>query len=131
MDAEVMERQFILRNEFVRKNVIAYLEKLDIKTAIEVLVRPFIEKRSLDQNARLWKLHTLAAEFTGHSPEEMHEFALMRYFGTKEISIGQLVRLIPLKRSSQRNKKEFRDFMESTESWYIQEFGVYLDQQAA
>ena len=125
------ERQFILRNEFVRKNVIAYLEKLDIKTAIEVLVRPFIEKRSLDQNARLWKLHELAAEHTGHSAEEMHEFSLMRYFGMKEISIGQLVRLIPLKRSSQRNKKEFRDFMESTESWYIQEFGVYLDQQAA
>ena len=125
------ERQFILRNEFVRKNVIAYLEKLDIKTAIEVLVRPFIEKRSLDQNARLWKLHELAAEHTGHAAEEMHEFSLMRYFGTKEISIGQLVRLIPLKRSSQRNKKEFRDFMESTEAWYISDFGVYLDQQAA
>ena len=130
------ERQFILRNEFVRKNVIAYLEKLDIKTAIEVLVRPFIEKRSLDQNARLWKLHELAAEHTGHSAEEMHEFSLMRYFGTKEIHIGelgtgQLVQMVPLKRSSQRNKKEFRDFMESTESWYISEFGVYLDQQAA
>ena len=125
------ERQFILRNEFVRKNVIAYLEKLDIKTAIEVLVRPFIEKRSLDQNARLWKLHELAAEHTGHSAEEMHEFALMRYFGMKEISIGQLVRLIPLKRSSQRNKKEFRDFMESTEAFYISEFGVFLDQEAA
>jgi hypothetical protein len=127
----VKERQFILRNDVVRKNVIAYLEKLDIQTAIEVIVRPFIEKRSLDANARLWKLHSLAAEFTGHSPEEMHEFALMRYFGTKEITVGQLVRMIPLERSSMQNKKKFRDFMESTESWYIQDFGVYLDQKAA
>jgi hypothetical protein len=61
----------------------------------------------------------------------MHEFALMRYFGTREISVGKLTQQVPLKRSSQKNRKEFRDFMESTEAWYIQEFGVYLDQREA
>ena len=38
-----------------------------------------------------------------------------------------MTRLIPLKRSSQRNRKEFGEFMEATEAWYITEFGVWLD----
>jgi hypothetical protein len=127
----MIERQFILRNDSIRGNMISFLRKIDLSPILEVIVRPYIEKRTLEQNARLWKLHSLASEHTGHSAEEMHEFALMRYFGTREISVGKLTQQVPLKRSSQKNRKEFRDFMESTEAWYIQEFGVYLDQREA
>jgi hypothetical protein len=35
-----------------------------------------------------------------------------------------------LKRSSQRNKKEFAEFMEKVEAFYISELGVYLEQAA-
>lgn len=126
------ERQFILRNDFIRTNLIAFLTKLDIATTWEVIVRPFIEKRTLDQNARLWKLHALAAEYTGNSADDMHEEALCRYFGYREQQMPTgWTKRIPLKRSSQRDKKEFGKFMESTEAWYIQDFGVYLDQREA
>lgn len=127
----MIERRFVLHSEFIRKNVLAFLAKISIEKPVEVLVRPYYEKRSLEQNARLWALHSLAAQHTGHSAEEMHEFALMRHFGTKEIGVGELVRAVPLKRSSMRNRKEFAEFMESTEAWYIGEFGIYLDQRAA
>lgn len=123
------ERRFILRNEFVRTNVLAFIAKLPFD--MEIIIRPWVEKRSSTANARLWALHQAAANHTGHSAEEMHEFALMRHFGTKEIKVGGLTRQVPLKRSSQRNKKEFGEFMESTEAWYIQDFGVWLDQEAA
>lgn len=123
------QRSFIVRNDFVRNGVLAFIAKMPFDW--EVICRPFVEKRSLEQNARLWMLHSKAASETGHSAEEMHEFALMRHFGTKEISVGGLTRLVPLKRSSARNRKEFTEFMESTEAWYIAELGVYLDQQAA
>lgn len=122
----MIERRFVIGSEAVRRNVSAFIGKLPFEKPVEVIVRDFVEKRSLEQNARLWALHARAAEFTGHSSEEMHEFALMRHFGTKEISVGGMVRLVPLKRSSARNRKEFGEFMESTESWYMQEFGVYL-----
>lgn len=123
------EKRFILRNDFVRKNVLAFVEKLPFD--MEIIIRPWVEKRSSVANARLWALHQAAAAHTGHSSEEMHEFALMRHFGTKEIKVGAMVMRVPLQRSSQRNKKEFAEFMESTEAWYIQDFGVWLDQQAA
>jgi hypothetical protein len=38
-----------------------------------------------------------------------------------------LTKRIPKQRSSGQNKKHFREFMESTEAWYIQDFGVFLD----
>lgn len=132
------ERRFILRNSFVLTNVLAFIGKLsNFNEPHEVIVRPFIEKRGVNANARLWALHTLAAEATGYSPEEMHEHALARHYGYTEKQVvdpftGEVVKKrIPLQRSSAQNRKKFAEFMEATEAWYIQEFGVFLDQRDA
>ena len=99
----------------------------------QAVVGELHEQRSLPQNARLWKLHTLAAEVTGYSAEEMHELALCRHFGFTEVARSNLlskgvmeIKRVPLKRSSTREKKEFTEFMESTEAWYGTEFGCWL-----
>lgn len=129
------ERRFVIRSDWVRTNVRAWLDKVPLDT--EVIFRPFVEKRSHVANARLWALHTKAAEVTGYSPEEMHEHALCRHFGFTEREVrdpftGEIqTKRTPNKRSSQRDKREFGQFMEATEAWYIQDFGVWLDQEAA
>lgn len=125
------ERRFVLDTEQHREFAARFIAKVDVAKPIEVIVREFVAQRTSNQNARLWALHGLAAQHTGHAPDEMHEFALMRHFGTKEVSAGGITRLVPLKRSSTRNKAEFARFMEATEAWYIDEFGVWLDQQRA
>lgn len=132
------ERRFILRNAFVLTNVLAFIGKLtNFNEPHEVIVRPHVEKRGILANARLWALHTLAAGVTGYTPEEMHEFALCKHYGYTEKNVvdpftGEVVtKRIPLQRSSCQNRKKFGEFMEATESWYIQEFGVFLDQQDA
>lgn len=128
----MIERQFILRNEAIRGSVLSFLQKLDIAQAIEVIVRPFIEKRSIEQNARLWKLHELAGEFVGCSADDMHEDMLCKFYGYTEVKMPSgYMKRTPLKRSSTRNKKEFRAFMERVETFYISELGVYLDQREA
>lgn len=101
-----------------------FLAKQDLP--LDVTVAPYIPKRTQKANRRLWALHTLAAGVTGYSPEDMHEFALCRHFGFSEQKIGDIVRRVPLQRSSQRNKKVFGEFMEATESWYACDFGVWL-----
>lgn len=125
-------RQFILRTPEIRDHVAAFIGKLGFETLAEVIVRPFIDKRTLEQNARLWKLHTLAGDFVGCSPEDMHEDMLSMFYGyeEKKMPSGYMKR-IPLKRSSTRNKKEFRDFMDKVEAFYISELGVWLDQRDA
>lgn len=122
------ERRFVLDTPQHRDNAARFIGKLPVEDgAMELIVRPYTPQRSTSQNARLWALHSKAAEVTGYSAEEMHEFALMRHFGTLEIEVGGLKRVVPLKRSSTRDKREFSAFMEATEAWYIADFGVWLE----
>lgn len=133
----MIERRFILRTPQIRSHVQAFIGKVPIEPLVEVIVRAFVEKRSVEANRRLWLLHGLAAEHTGYSAEEMHEHALCRFFGYTEREVRDpftgeiLTKRVPKERSSGQNKKRFREFMESTEAWYISDFGVYLDQREA
>jgi len=99
------------------------LEAHDVRVEVE----RWHDKRSTSANARLWLLHTKAAEVTGYSPEEMHELMLCRFFGTKQVQVGGLTMTVPLKRSSTRDVKEFGQFMEQVEAFYISELGVWLE----
>ena len=110
----------------------AFLPKLT-EYPLDITVKHYVEKRSSDQNARLFKLHTLAAEITGYDVLEMHEEALCHHFGfvekpVKSLLTGKLeMKRVPLKRSSQRDKVEFSKFMEGVSMWYAAELGVWLE----
>ena len=86
------------------------------------------DRRTTEQNRRLWALHTLASEVTGYTPAQMHELALAHYFGSQRLQVGdKAVVWLPKKRSHDRDKKEFADFMTAIEEWYISELGVWLE----
>ena len=85
-------------------------------------------QRTVSQNSRLWALHSLASRQTGYTPEELHELMLAKFFGTKEIEVGGIVRTVPNKRSSTREKQEFREFLDDVESFYASTLGVWLGQ---
>ena len=106
--------------------ILKRIAALDLSKPWIVSVDRWHATRTTSQNARLWALHKLASDATGYAPEEMHELALCRHFGSEEIEIGGVRHIHPLKRSSTRDKKEFAEFMEATETWYITEFGVWL-----
>lgn len=93
----------------------------------DVRIERHVEHRTLKQNARLWKLHQLAAEHVGCGAQEMHDDMLCEHFGAVEVTMPSgAIRRIPVKRSSQRNVKEFAAFMEFVESFYIRQLGVFL-----
>lgn len=95
--------------------------------AWEVEIRRHKPRRTNKANARLWALHSKAAAHVGCGAEEMHEEMLCEFFGASEVKMpsGQ-VRRIPIKRSSQRDGKEFGEYMEFVESFYISRLGVFL-----
>ena len=120
-------RQWIVEAPEQMAKVCAYLSRLPVESVLCLTLDDYKHPRTLKQNRRLFLLHTKAAEATGYSVEEMHEFALMRHFGHQEISVGNLTRRVPLKRSSTRDKAEFAKFMEETEAFYISDLGVWLE----
>ena len=94
----------------------------------DIIIGRHIAKRTLSQNARLWLLHTAAAKHVGCSPDDMHEEMLCRSFGHTEVKMPTgVTRRIPLRRSSDLDKKEFRAFMDEVEAFYISELGVFLE----
>lgn len=125
------ERRYIVTTQRQVENVSRFLKGLELSKPLELIVREYIEQRTTNQNSRLWSLHALASEVTGYRPDDLHELALKRFFGTKEVKVGDDVLVVPLKRSSMRDKKEFAAFMEATEQFYIEHLGVWLDKEAA
>jgi hypothetical protein len=123
MSAQVL----ILDTEPKRERAAKIVSQLPIEKPLKLTVEPFRARRSNTANARLWALHQRAADFTGMSADEMHEIALCRFYGYEEKKIGGIVRQTPIERSSTKNTADFAKFMEATEVWYIQEFGVFLE----
>jgi len=119
--------EIIIKDDVTKGRAMKILGALSFDRPWVMTVEPWHEKRSRSQNARLWLLHTKASQATGYAPEEMHELMLCRFFGFQDIEFGGVKRQVPLKRSSQRDKKEFGEFMESVESFYISELGIFLD----
>ena len=117
-------RQFLITTADQRDRLFLFLSKRELP--IQVDVGEPREPRSLSQNNRLWALHTMASGVTGYTPEELHELALARHFGTKEINVGGFSKIVPIKRSSTREKKEFHEFLEATEAFYAAELGIWL-----
>ena len=118
------ERRFQITDDLQRQRLKQFIDRRELPFQAEI--GPLKEPRSLSQNARLWALHTLAAAVTGYTPEEMHELMLCKFFGTKEIACGGVTRTVPLKRSSARDKGEFRAFLENVENFYAADLGVWL-----
>ena len=70
------------------------------------------QKRTIDQNDALWRWDTLLADYTGDTPNDMHYAMLGEIFGWRPINMGERIRYVPNKTSSQLNKKEFSDYVE-------------------
>ena len=91
----------------------------------DVIVGRHISRRSVDANRRLWALHKLAADETGHTVEELHELCKSKFLPRVIVKVGKEEREI-YGSSAKLNKKDFRDFMDRTEEFYVSTLGVFL-----
>lgn len=67
-------------------------------------------KRSLNQNNYFWLCLTVLAEYTGHTPEELHVIVKGLYSPKKEVKVGNKRYTIP-KGTSELTKGEFVELM--------------------
>ena len=124
-----MSRSFLIQTSDQRDRLFQFLAKRDLPMQVEV-GEPR-EHRSVSQNSRLWALHSMAAKETGYTPDELHELMLAKHFGTKSVQIGDKFFEVPAKRSSTREKQEFREFLDFVENFYAAELGIWLGMEEA
>ena len=119
-------RLFIVDTEGKRARAAGILAKLPLDGRIwDVSIKPYQSRRSVDANRRLWALHKIAADETGHSVDELHELCKAKFLPRKVVKVGAEEREVSGS-SAKLSKKDFMAFMEQCESFYIETLGVFL-----
>lgn len=117
-------KTFHIETEDQHRKLISFLKARPVPYQVDY--GPIREQRTLPQNSRLWALHQLASKETGYTPDELHELMLKKFFGTKTVEVAGVRTEVAAKRSSAREKQEFREFLDNVENFYAAELGVWL-----
>lgn len=126
-----MTRTFVLRNAQIRQRACAAIMAAN-ETLSEVILRPFRDKRSLEQNALMWVLLTAISEQTDWfgerlTPEEWKD--LLTAFVRKQRVVpginGGMVLLGS--RTSKMTKAEMTELLDAI-NWFMDEKGVVVDE---
>lgn len=101
---------------------------LEANSELEVCIRPYNSKRSIEQNRRLWFLYREISEKVfidgkRFSQDVWHEFLKRKFIGCIEMPNGQLMGISTTKLSVQ----EMSEYQEKIISWASMEHGVLWD----
>ena len=117
---------FILDTPEKRSRCARRIEALPLEGQIwDIRIAEWEPRRSVEANKRLWALHQLAAQSTGHSVEEMHEFCKYKFLPHALVKVGAQTSEVSTS-SAALHTKEFREFMDAVEAFYISELGLLL-----
>lgn len=84
---------------------------LNFEKPLEVIVKPFRAKRSLDQNAKMHVMIRELADHIGYSQTELKDYLKSEYGPTKTIQIGDKQRVIPMS-TAEYNRAEAAEIIE-------------------
>ena len=96
------------------------------RLGVEIEIKPAQRDRSLDQNARYWKIVTSLGIHLGYSSAEMHDVVLCEHFGYDQFEYGNKTITRPRKRSSKLKVGDFSELMGTAER-LAAEHGVYWE----
>ena len=128
-----MKQSFIIRDERVRQNAIAAILKLDLEKPWDITIKPYVKKRSLDQNALYWKWLTIIHNETGQDLDDVHEILMRKFLEPRKV--GHLARAIvtqnengtPFETWSTKRltTAQFSEYLEKILAW-ASDFGISL-----
>jgi hypothetical protein len=113
-----MKRRWILRSTRVRDLACSILGELQLQDepndepVLELVLRPFKESRSLEQNSMFHVWCGSIAEKTGHSKAEIKDILLETVFGTEEYLNLKGEKRNGLRQTSSLNKNEMSELIE-------------------
>ena len=113
-----MKRRWILRTKGVRDFACSILGELKLQDkpndepVLELILRPFKEGRSLEQNDMFHAWCGSIAEKTGHSKAEIKEILLETVFGTEEYLNLKKEKRTRLRQTSGLTKNEMSELIE-------------------
>lgn len=123
-------QEIILRSEVQRKFAISFIErlKLDPDRPFVLTIGPYRKRRSLSQNALMWKRYTEVAEavseYTGMDKDDIHTWAKAKFLTPKIVEIGDTIAEHYSTKSL--TTAEMTAFLDKFEAWASSELGLIL-----
>jgi hypothetical protein len=107
-------------------NFILKLKALDLENVRYVAnVKEKKTTRSIEQNARLWKLYTELGNHIGETPDRVHE--LMGYKFLRELITVNGETFENIKTTTKLTTAQMADYQTKIEQWAVIELGFYFD----
>lgn len=100
------------------------IDQLDRGIKWAVKIQPYKSKRTIDQNARLWKLYTALGNHIGLESEEVHQLMGYKFLRYQKAVNGKIEEFI--KSTTKLNTKEMGEYQDGIERWAA-EIGFYFD----
>lgn len=124
-----MKRQeIILSGEPQRQHLIRFLSAVKLEKPIKVTIEEHRKTRTLNQNALMWKWLTevaeLVSDYSGHTPEEVHEFMKARFLPEKLVEIGG--ETMSYRTTTKLTTEEMSAYMDRIYEFVTRELGLFL-----
>lgn len=96
---------------------------------LEITIRPYKSKRSIEQNRRLWKIYqhladTVWVDGRKFDPETWHEYCKGKFIGYDVIAMPDGSEIRRPMSSTKLNTAEMTDYQNNIQAWAADEFGV-------
>lgn len=111
--------RFIIKNNQVLENCIKDIQEIKIEDNMQVEIKPYVAKRSLDANNLYWQWLETISEYTGYTKDEMHDVMRARYLPLKFREVDGL-KLTELTSTTTLNTKQFSDYMREIEAFAVE-----------
>lgn len=104
----------------VLRNCLHDLGSLNPFKKWQIEVKEYNPKRSLNQNALLWKWYGIIGKEIGYTPEQLHDACKSKFLGRESKTTVFGEEYETLKSTAELNKKDFSDYMVKIEALAMQ-----------
>jgi hypothetical protein len=123
-----MPAEFSIRDERDRQRALDFLTGLNVTKPWTLTLAPLRKKRTLSQNALMWKwLDEVAghiSESTGYETEEVHEHLKRKFLTPKRIEIdGEMTEIYSTKNLT---TAEMTSYLDAIYRWATADLGLFL-----
>lgn len=118
----------IIRDEGMRTRVVQHITALNIDKPWAITIEPHKERRSLSQNALMWKWINEVAQYvheaTGQDSDDVHEFFKAKFLPPRIVELGG--EIIEWRTTTRLTTAEMSEYMNKIYAWVTTELGLLL-----
>lgn len=111
--------RFRIRNNQAVENCIKAIQELKFEDDMQVEIKPYVAKRSIDANNLYWMWIDVISKYTGYAKNEMHDVMRAKFLKIN-FRVVDGIKLTELTSTTSLNTKDFNNYMHDIEAFAVE-----------